>query len=196
MSTDDDPCSLAAFSRVTRAIEPTQCFPQNVFSPEWEKFFFFDADWMLEGDFVQVVHSLLDIEQGSCACLLHFTDVQFRSASSFRITRDTNEALYDAVLSGTRPGDGWLYNMARIVCGSNLGQWCLYCEQQSEMAVLALKKDCSAEDYKVALSRLHALPIAEALERSVSYAFSKALLPEWRKGLLLNYRTKNGIGIS
>ena len=177
----NDPAAVALHN-LTRAIDRDKSFPDNVFVSEWDRFFFFDSDWIVDGAFVRNVQALLTAENSSCACL-----VDLSGDGTFIIGKQTTTASYVSLLNGQSIDDGWIYKMGRLACTSDVGHWCIYCEQRSEIAVFALRRSCPLQPYHLFLSEVHALPISKALDCSLSYGFSRALLPEWREGLLTHY---------
>ena len=78
-----------ALLNITGAIDASLGFPCYVFRQRWERFYFFDSDWMFGPEFVGIVHGLLDAE-GSSAALI--TGFDAPAPSSFPIERGTDTA--------------------------------------------------------------------------------------------------------
>jgi hypothetical protein len=159
-----------------------------VFVGDWGEFRFFDADWMRAADFVDHVHAFLDIEQGRCACLWKIDSEVGDEPGVFVMQRQTTPDEYRALLAGNAPGYGWLDAMERLACASDVGEWCMYCEPNNEIAVIGFRHGSAFDRYSLALAPLHALPIEKAIQEPLSYGFSeRGLSPEWRRELSREY---------
>lgn len=186
MPSEIDPINKT-LENISLSIDRTQHLPHNVFLRDWCRFFFFDSDWIFDRAFVKQLQRILNAEGSVCACLIDLDILVSAKEFAFVIDRHTDDASYLAVLNGKITGEGWIYSMSRFACASDLGRWCIYCERQSEIAVFALKHDAPIAQYDLFISSVRALPIAQAIDNATSYAFSRALLPEWKSELLQNY---------
>jgi hypothetical protein len=181
-------CQMA-IANAERSINRELRFPSNVFNGSWKEFLFFDSDWMMAPDFVESVNAFLEAEGGSCACLSKVDSDDATNPRVFAVRRQTTANEYGEVLAGTAPGYGWRDAFERLACASNVGEWCIYCEPQAEIAVIALKETNDAR-YRRVLDRFSASRFSDAIkEGGLSYAFSN-LLPEWRSTFLREYRNE------
>jgi len=188
----DQACAKAAYSLETH-IQVDRRFPRNVFSPNWCEFFFFDSDWMFDVAFIEQVKTLLEIERATCACLrnLDATSDDKGIASRFFIGRATTAEEYGSLLRGSAPGLGWICDIERFACSSEISQWCMYCERNNEIAVIAFRQGSSPEQYTKVIKSFKAVPIAEALAQPLAYGFSSQVVSEgWRRELQKEYANR------
>jgi RHS repeat-associated protein len=104
---------------------------------------------------------------------------------------------YDAVrvsdsewawVTSSSPG----FRFIRVACASDVGEWCMYCEPNNEIAVIALRQADAAARYASAMARVRATRLEDATrEPPLSYGFSeRALSREWREQLLREYASR------
>jgi hypothetical protein len=187
-----DRCEIAG-ENVRAGVNPERRFPRNIFVGEWSDFFFFDSDWMKESDFVEHVKAFLDIERGQCACLWKLDSADANEPRFFFVRRQTTPDDYRALLAGTTPGYGWLDAMERLACASDVGEWCMYCEPNNDIAVIGFRHADAADRYSSAMARVHATRFEDATrEPPLSYGFSeRALSAQWRDDFLREYATRS-----
>jgi hypothetical protein len=180
----------SALLNVEKCLAPDVRFPRNVFVGQWDQFFFFDSDLLFDSAFVDQVKTLLDIEGAACACLVNL-DISTETAGGnrqFFIDRGTTPSSYKDLLRGEHPGQGWIYDIGRFGCVSDLRQWAIYCERNSEIATIAIRSQSAIDRYGLFLSRLNAMRVTDAVSKPISYGFSpEALSAEWRNVLLQEY---------
>ena len=185
-----DRCEIAR-ANVRAGINPDRRFPRNIFVGDWSDFFFFDSDWMRESDFVEHVKAFLDIEGGQCACLWKLDSEDANEPRFFFVRGQTTSEEYRARLAGTTPGYGWLDAMERLACASDMGEWCMYCEPNNEIAVVGFRRVDAASRYSSAMARFHAARFETAIQEPLSYGFSeRALTDEWRENFLREYAAR------
>ncbi len=184
------PTCSAALEKARGLISADRGFPNNVFVGSWEEYVFFDSDWITDGEFVRTVQSLMRAEGSTCACLVKLdsgTGLTGREQELF-IDRETEPAAYQRLLEGQGPEDGWGYDIARYCCASEKGDWCVYCEQASEIGVLAFRSAKSLVAHRSAIAQLHAVAMEEAFAGPLSYGFSeRGVSAAWRAELLRQY---------
>ena len=191
---NDNDARRAAFSNVVGAIELDRFLPENVFSGEWSDFLFFQSDRMFVSAFAEVVGELLSAENAEICCLLNLSEtdpMEFEKASAFLLDGMVPGNDYEAHLRGSGPAVGWLYSMDRYGCASDVGDWCIYCEKENDIAVVALRKENGVSKFRSPLDKLRAQPI-EALsngELATLFPFSN-LTAEWRIALTKRYRSR------
>jgi hypothetical protein len=175
-------------------IDVTRRFPRNVFVGDWADFFFFDSDWMFDTVFVQIVKSLLEVEHAACACLANLDTPQNGDRGEGRVfflTRETTGETYGSLLKGTGAGNGWIYDIDRFGCTSDVGDWCMYCERNNEIAVVAIRRNVAVGSYVSVLAKCKAMRIDDAIRQNHSYGFSeKALAPQWCSEFLQEYAAR------
>lgn len=177
-----------AVANLRRALNASRRFPGNVFSGDWRKFLFFDSDWIFDGQFVERVKELLEIEGSKCACICNLDEPAGADRSLFLIDHKSTGSNYSAFLKGPNIGDGWLYGVDRFGCASDIGLWCIYCERRSEIGVIANRDSGIFEKCRVPIAQFKALPIDQAIAQSLSYGFSEGgLSAEWRSELVKQY---------
>ena len=178
-----------ALDSLRRAINADRKFPSNVFGGNWSRSLFFDSDWMFGERFVVDVQALLAIEGGHVACVASLDATPGGGQSTFVIGKETTGPDFLSFLKGPVAGEGWQHNVGRFGCASDLGQWCIYCEKRSEIAVIAVRGDRAEKMQALAATRFKALPIRQAVSPPLSYGFSeRALTPEWRAELVEQYQ--------
>ena len=83
--------------------------------------------------------------------------------------------------------------MDRYGLASDAGCWCIYCERNNEIAVIAVDRIGSSTEFRRAIEQLDSLPIKQAIEKPVSYGLSsRGLSVKWRNKLLQEYALKSG----
>jgi hypothetical protein len=181
-----------AFANVRASVDPERRFPRNVFVENWSDFLFFDADWMTASDLVEHVQAFLAIDGARCACLWKLDGSEDAGDVRFCVNAHTTRDEYHALLGGTTPGYGWLDAMERLACASDVGEWCMYCEPNNEIAVVGLRGGDAARRYASATARVHAEPFDDAIRApALSYGFSEhALSRAWSDVFAREYRRR------
>lgn len=179
-----------ALLNIDRSLDRTCRFPRNVFRGSWSCFFF-DSDRMFVGEFVRIVQGQLTNESGECACLIKLDHHHQSTGSdhSIFIDHSTTPENYQELLKGAEPGHGWIDDMDRFGCSSDIGDWSVYCERMNEIAVVGLRPGTGGRQFHRLLSQLCAARISDAIQQPLSYGFSsEALSPQWRDELLKEYQ--------
>lgn len=167
------------------AIVTTRAFPKNVFASLWARFWFFDPDMLFKPQFVETARRLLASEDGACVCVCSLDD---EAPAVFSIEQDTSAGEYQEWLLGSGPADGVLYTKGRFACASDTGTWCIYCERNTELAVLTSKNADASLQIRSVIRELGALPIVEALKTPPAYALvSRPSTEPFRQKLLQEY---------
>lgn len=191
MKSLDECCAVAALN-TERSVDVAQRLPDQVFTDDWRAFLFFDPDWMREDSFVEAVNLFLDADNGRCAHLrnvdLALTDT---TRSSLRIQRGTTREEYRSLLAGDGPADGWVYDMGRLVCASDTGEWVMYSEP-ADIAVIAFRSPSFESRYQSPVSRINAVRIDAAVEKGgPAHGLSSSDVSIlWRTQLLRNYSAR------
>lgn len=182
-----DRCELA-FGNVRQGVGVDRRFPRNIFVGDWSDFFFFDSDWMTAPDFVEHIKVFLNIEGSRCACLWRLDTEETNEPSVLFVRERTTADEYRRLLAGNAPGHRWVDAMERLACASDVGEWCMYCEPNNEIAVIGFRHKRASARYAAAMRQFRAEPIGLAIKEPLSYGFSQvARLPEWRDQFLREY---------
>ena len=183
--------SDAARAALKSVVDGGRKFPEKVFVGEWDHLFFFDSDWMFDGNFVEQIKAVLVAERSVCACMSNLDALASGTPSeeaSFIIDESTTGAEYAAVLKGSQAKPGWIYGVDRFACASELATWCMYCERRNELAVVAVRAGLPETARQRLIGQVKALPINKAVAQSHIYGLStKALSADWRAALIANY---------
>jgi hypothetical protein len=182
---------LAAFCNVTRSVDCDALLPAQIFDESWRSFLFCESDRIFGKHFIGALNELLRLEGGVVSCLanLDLTPVlEFEKVAAIYLDRSTTDEEYRDALRAGGPSSGWLYRVDRYACASDKGEWCIYCEKGSDVAVIALRTDYDRDRFSGPLSQLWAKPIEDLIDGGASPLFPfDHLTLEWRQGLVANY---------
>jgi hypothetical protein len=191
---DDVAGRRQAFHNVVSALTPAKFFPENVFSGIWSAFLFFESDRMLAEGFAEIIGDFPRADNSSLCCLLNLSEtrsLEFENASAIYLDAMVTGSEYRARLRGDGPATGWLYSMDKYGCASDKGEWEIYCEKDSDVAVIGLRNANGAKKFGGAIQKLRAAAIETLGDGELAglFPFSQ-LSPEWRRGLTLHYGKK------
>ncbi len=180
---------LRAMRNGSRAFGVSRALPHRVFEGDWTDFLFFDADWMIDRSFSVIVNDMIEIEGASVACMINLDLVSDKSAlPSFFIDHDTTPTDYQSALAEGGPASAWVYTLPRLGCVSDKGEWCIYGEIASEIALVGFRPGTPLLKFMTPLALVHATRLDVALREPPSYAFSAGgRAGQWRDELLLAY---------
>jgi hypothetical protein len=185
-----DNLMIQAVKNLDAALETNRRFPVNVFQGRWDAFLFFDHDLLFEAKAVARYKALLACEDGALACVrnLDIARAEGISEDTIFLDKETLGETYWAQFRDPGPPSGWIYRMDRYGCTSDVGRWCIYCERNNEIAVIAVRGIDALGQFAPALETLQALPIKQAIEKPSSFGLSpRGLTEEWRNELLQEY---------
>lgn len=188
----DDQDRRAAFSEVMASLKFENMFPENIFFGSWSSFWFFESSGMFFKGFPDIVRALMAAENSRVCCLLNISETERRDfdevATLYLDSGMTGHAYQMLFLKGDREGGvGYIDLMDRYGCASNIGDWCMYCEKDADVAVLALRTDENGEKYRAALNLLYAQEVEFVFDDPEATMPFNMMLPEWRAGFLANY---------
>jgi hypothetical protein len=164
-------------------------FPGRVLSGKWVDCHLFNSDWIFEGAFVDKVRSMLATEGALCACLANLDRESSDRAAHFMIHDQTTAEEFKGCLQGDGPEDGWIYDLGRFGCVSDRGSWCIYCERDSELAVIGFISDELCHQYDAVLKSLHAGRVAAVVAGRADFELSSHVISaEWKEELARHYR--------
>jgi hypothetical protein len=179
----------SATANALSAIRSEARFPHYVFSNQWDDFLFFDSYFLFVEAFIETKDTIFDEEASLCIALVNLGNAEIGSdpePRSIYLDRSTTFSEYLSMLKGDGSPDNWLFLMDRYVCTSDKGNWCIYCEKQNDVAVLAVRRDFSTPT----LGKLQALLEAESIKTLFASKRDRIfdnLVPEWRNGLATEY---------
>lgn len=182
-------CKLA-FENAINSLRPETRFPENVFAGTWTNFLFLESDDLFFGNFVWGIKEFLRIESASVACMVNLTrKADGSTRSAIYLDRETTSDSYQEQLRANNIESAWLYQMEDYACASEGGSWCIYAERASELAVIALRDIGASTQFHFALRYLGADTLTYLLRSRLSFI---DLLPDWRAGLIRNYKPSKG----
>ena len=164
-----------AVENVWSALVSGRIFPNQVFTLGWRHYRFFDADLMLDRDFIGLTNQLLELEGAKCACMVNVdtgTNAEVLP-STIQLDQRSPTETFAAVTQGPI---NWLTCMVNLGASSDLGGWCAYCEPMAEIAVIAFR---SSELYERAgniLAGLQAGTVKQQLAEPKIYVFMHAAM--------------------
>lgn len=191
MSIDD--FKRTAFRNATSSIGWGKRFPHKIFVGQWIDYLFFNSDALFDARFIDVKKLLMEEEHSSAIAVANLGNVNGEAVTEPRaifLDRNTTAQHYIDELMGDRTATSWMFLMDRYVCASDKGNWCIYCEKENDLAVLAVGEE---------IARFTCLQVAKLLGgksmRSGSmsgegFDFDK-LVPEWKVALQADYKPVN-----
>lgn len=180
-----------AYENAISSVRLDARFPQNIFVGTWGTFLFFEESWIFEPQSIEIMHDILDAEGSHSICLVNLGNVEVPDPLPARyVDRSTDADGYLSLLVGNGRWDAWLYLRDRYIFASDVGDWCIYCERQEDLAVLAIRRGHDVNKLSGAISKLYAKPLEASYRTSRVNEFRfEELLPAWRSALLKNYVT-------
>jgi|SRR5579863_10543413 hypothetical protein len=186
---ETSPCRKA-YDNMLSALNPDAAFPSNVFLGEWNEYLFLESDRLFDGDFAEALARLLKAEGASAACLAKLSGgVAFSKSGVICFNLTTKGSDYEDRLTAGSPGKAWLYSMGRYAGASDVGNWCIYCERNNEIAVVGVRDADILTKLRPALSLLKAEPFSVQSGRDdwiERYPFH-CLPVTWRDQLVESY---------
>jgi hypothetical protein len=191
LTSSNDDKKRKALGNLSRAVEVGQHLPGQVFSPVWRYFRLFPSDRLFVEDFVGILRELLIAEGGTVGCLLNLNasgSLDIEQAAALFLDAATTGPEYVAQLRGEHPGVGWLYAMDRYACASDAGEWCIYCEKENDIAVIAFPHREALDKLSQPTTRLCARSIDEINETTACPFPFNHLTLAWREALTACYQ--------
>lgn len=179
-----------ALNNAKSFVNPEKSLPENVFSGHWATFLFFESDRLFVADFIDIVKELIVLEGATVCCLLNLNETNSPEAmapSALFLDESTVGIDYLICLRGSGPAVGWIYSMDRYGCASDIGEWCIYCEKENDIAVIGFHRKDGLLKYRMPIDRLRAKNIAVACDRLNDMFPFNQLTPGWLTGLTENY---------
>ncbi|MDD4913965.1 MAG: hypothetical protein PHW13_02855 [Methylococcales bacterium] len=189
--TDKNVSRINAFNNIKGAIEFDVFLPDCPFKDAWNSFRFFPSDHIFDSEFVGVINKLLKIENANLCCLLNINQTQiseYEFIKAIYLEESVSEQHYQMLLRGDSPSNGWIYMMDTYACSSDVGDWCIYCDKENDLAVIGFRKSCDSLKFNLPLEELYARPIEILLadKDTALFPFNR-LTTDWQKKLLKNF---------
>lgn len=180
-----------AYRNALGALWPSKRLPLNVFKNSWDDFFFFESDSIFQPGFISVMNDLMDAEDAHVCCLVNLGNTVEDEISTLRykyLDRSTSPEHYMSLLRGNGAPDSWLYLVDRYVCTSDKRGWCIYCEKENDIAVVAVRNKIDTEKLIKAVEALQASSIKQAHQShdEGKFRFEK-LTRHWLSTLVTQY---------
>jgi hypothetical protein len=173
------------------SISSEKRFPSKIFVGDWRDYLFFHSDVLFEARFIDVKNLLLREENASVIAVINLGNANTKSDGEPRaifLDRDTTPENYSAWLKGDGSPISWMFLMDRYVCASDKGHWCIYCEKENDVAVLALAPGVSRFTCSQLAKLLNANSIGTSSMASKGQLFDfDKLVPEWKSALTAEY---------
>jgi hypothetical protein len=184
--------TLSATANALSSIKREVYFPDNVFTQTWDDYLFFESYIVFDGNFIEAKDLLLEEEGSSCIALVNLgnapSDSDVEPRSMF-LDRSTTFSEYFSMLKGDGSSSNWLYLMDRYVCASDKGSWCVYCEKQNDVAVIAVRHTLPTST-RLKLETVMEAESIRTLFTSQNDRIFDSLVPTWRYGLAAEYVPK------
>lgn len=176
-----------AFENVRRALVADRTFPDRVFVPGWDRFRFFDDLYMRQAEFVEVANRLLELDGGTCVCLVNADEGTNREIQPTALYLDRG-ATGDDFAPATHGSINWVACMVILAASSDKGEWCMYCEPTAEIGVIAFRSAGLFQRATELLVHLDARPPAMHLAEPSSWVWEQASTnPEYFETLVKKY---------
>jgi hypothetical protein len=129
------------------------------------------------------MNGLLDKEGSQICCLLNLgatVQKNYSNPPARYLDRSTDPSQYISMLRGNGSPDAWLYLVDRYVFASDVGEWCIYCEKENDVGVIAFSGEVGTNKFSSALGKLQATSINSAREMPREGAFYGEGQPDQR----------------
>lgn len=187
----DEIIAQRAYSNALDVLRPTKRLPLNVFKDSWSGFFFFESDSIFEPAFISVMNDLMDTEDAHVCCLVNLGNTvedEINTPPYKYLDGSTSPEHYMSLLRGNGAPDSWLYLVDRYVCTSDKGGWCIYCEKENDIAVIAVRNNIDTKKLIKAVEALQASSTKQAYQshHEGKFRFEK-LTRHWLSTLVTQY---------
>lgn len=184
---DDDMDRQKSLSNVRSFLAESNCLPEFIYNIKWDCYYFFNPDDITDEKFVENAKALIKVDKSHCICLVDLNADPEMEWSAFFFDERVLSADYMSYFDVPNRNDGELRMViGRLGCASDMGQWCIYCEKQNEIGIIAFRDHHLVKKYLAAIDRLHPMPIEQAISTPHSYIYGH-LTSDFRIELLRNY---------
>lgn len=180
----------SAIANALSSITRERRFPNKVFFGDWEDYLFFDPTIIFDEEFFETKELLMDEGGDSVIAIVNLGN-NVHSDSDPRaifLEKETRSTEYISKLTGDGSAMNWMFLMDRYVCGSDRGNWVIYCEKENDIAAFAFRNDFP----RSICSRLEKLLKAKSIRSPTIFRereffdFDK-LVPKWKSTLMSEY---------
>lgn len=188
--TENTISKLAALENLVCGIDLTAHLPGQVFRGIWSDFWFMESDQLFSMDTMNGIIGLLSEDIPDYCCILNLSEVEIDASTNpiYMVKRSTSTSEFNSRLYSRGIPDAWIYGRDRFGFSSSTGQWCIYCERENDVAVIAFRDIAGSLKYASALSNFHAEQLLGMLAKGATGPVPfNALTPQWRKQLVENY---------
>ncbi|MAB13141.1 hypothetical protein [Parvibaculum sp.] len=180
-----------AFANAIAAIKEDTLFPDKVFAGDWDDYLFFESLTLFGSEFIDAKNLLLRDEDASTIAMINLgctPVVRGRRVETTFLEEGTQRSDFFDALKEIGSSDDMILDLARYVAASDKGNWAFYCEQDNDIAVLALGDTVSIDTRKRLKEVLKATSISCAPgDRGGPYFNFIDMLPEFRSALVAAY---------
>lgn len=181
-----------AISKALSLINKEARLPENVFNNKWDDYLFFEPDNIFDEKFIDIKNILLNEEGAAKIALINLGNMPGGyggDPSAVLLDKRTMRSEYISLLMGDGSPNNWIFLMDRYVCASDKGNWCIYCEKENDIAVLAVRTTL----HKSTILRLQKFLRATSIkaiyeEKSDSFFNFGKLVSSWKTNLAVSYR--------
>lgn len=182
------PDKLEAVTNALRSINQSIRLPENIFSGSWSVYRFFESDNMFHDDYVRAARRMLEDEGASTICIVNLDNPAANAEDGAVCFLDTrsSEAEYRKRMRAINVG---YIERERFASASNVGSWCIYCENANDVGVVAIREARLASKLDPSLKLFRAWPldvISDDASPEAGFPFTK-LVSDWSRGLKQNF---------
>ena len=191
MKTVSDTLRSCAISNAISSIKKEARLPANVFVQAWDDYLFFDPYIMFDKNFIEAKNIILSEEGSFEIAVINLGNASSDSDLEPRIIfldKNTTSSQYLSILKGDGSPFNWMFLMDRYVCASDKGSWCIYCEKENDIAVLAIRHTFATSTLLSLRNLLKADSIENIYDSKIDHLFNfDKLVPSWKAALAADY---------
>ncbi len=191
MKPDNNTPRDSAIANALSSINKGARLPCNVFTQMWDDYLFFESYMMFDNSFIEAKNTILREEGSSEIALVNLgngpntSDVK---QSIIFLEKNLITSEYISILKGDGSPLNWIFLMDRYVCASDKGNWCIYCEKENDIAVLAVRNTLPESMILKLRDLLKADSIKTICDSKINrpFDFDKLVL-DWKATLITDY---------
>jgi len=180
-----------AYSNAAGAVVESARLPDRIFTEEWNIFAFFPSDRLFDVEFESTAREIMRIESAKSICLLNLCAAN-RAASQEKVKvfigNSDRAGEYLSAISTGGPKYAWIYNVDRYVIASDVGSWCIQCERENDIAVIAFRANEVCNNVEQIIAKLGAKSINWIARNKSEGEFPfNSLTDRWMVALMRSY---------
>ena len=188
----EDPLCDSAITNALSSIRKEAHLPNQIFTQAWDEYLFFESYMMFDAIFIETKNIILNEEEYSKIAVINLGNLpndSDREPRSICLDKETTFPEYISILKGDGSPLNWMFLMDRYVCASNKGNWCIYCEKENDIAVLATRHAFPASVLLNLRNLLKANSIKTIDNSKMDHKFFdfNKLVSSWKAALVANY---------